>query len=213
VCGRITLTEPDVEAIAALVGAQPAPELLKDGALRPRPRYNLPPTDPHMIVYVDGEKRLVPARWAFGTPKKGERPQINARVETAHKIGLFKRAFLERRCLVPADGFYEWMGAAKARRPIWYHLPDHGFFFLGGIHSGDGFAILTTAAGPDVAPVHDRMPVIIAPADADRWLTARSLDEILPLCAPAPKGTLAATPVSPRANSVANDDPACIQPA
>jgi putative SOS response-associated peptidase YedK len=209
-CGRFTLTTPDLDGLIAYLGAEGDPSL----AASYRPRYNIPPTDPHLILRLDdGKRRVVPARWAFGKP--GEKPQINARAETAHKIGLFKNAFYDRRCLVPADGFYEWVGGANARRPIWFHAHPGEFLLFGGIidpYHG-GFAILTTSANDDVATVHDRMPVIIPRPDIDRWLGARDVAEIQPLLAPIANGTLVVTPVSPRANSVKNDDPDCIRPA
>jgi putative SOS response-associated peptidase YedK len=202
-CGRMTLTTRDFEEVAALLGVDPSPEL----AASYRPRFNLPPTDPHLIVVGgEGRRRLVGARWGFGRdPKK---PQINARAETVARNGLFKRSFAERRCLVPADGFYEWTGAPGRRRPIWFHAPPGQLLLFAGIYDASGFAVLTTPANDDVAPVHDRMPAILAGEAADRWL--EQADERL--LRPAPKGALIVTPVSTRASSVANDDEACLAP-
>jgi putative SOS response-associated peptidase YedK len=133
---------------------------------------------------------------------------------------------------VPADGFYEWVGAKDSRRPIWFHAPDDGLLYLAGLYetwrdpSIEGadnrqrtFTILTTVANEVVAPVHDRMPVILPPQRVDDWLhvpaanTAAYAADLRGLLAPAPAGALVATEVSRRANSVANDDEACLTPA
>jgi putative SOS response-associated peptidase YedK len=202
-CGRMTMTPGDLSAITRILGVEADPELAKGY----RPRFNLPPTDQHMMVVSDGKKRLVPARWGFG--RDPAKPQINARAETVARNGLFKRAFQERRCLVPVDGFYEWLGAAGRRRPIWFHAPPGQLLLLAGIFDARGFAVITTAANGAVAPVHDRMPAILVGDAADRWLAAPEPS----LLAPAPEGLLLATPVSSRVNSVANDDADCLAAA
>lgn len=199
----MTMTPRDFSEIAELLGVDADPALAESY----RPRFNLPPTDPHMMVVGGATKKLVAARWGFGRdPKK---PQINARAETAAKNGLFKRAFEERRCLIPADGFFEWIGGAGRRRPIWFHAPPGQLLLFAGLYDASGFVVITTAANDDVAPVHDRMPAILSGEAADRWLAEPDAS----LLAPAPKGALVITPVSPRANSVANDDEGCIAPA
>jgi putative SOS response-associated peptidase YedK len=199
-CGRFTITPRDFAEITAALDVVADPAL----AAAYRPRYNLPPTDPHMIVKKDGEKRLVAARWAYGRKK----PLINARAESLATNGLFKRSFLERRCLVPADGFFEWLGAAGKKQPIWFHARPGELLTFAGIYDDSGFAIVTTTANADVAPVHDRMPAILVGEARDRWLDAPDPS----LLGPVPKGFLLVTPVSPRVNSVANDDEACLAP-
>jgi putative SOS response-associated peptidase YedK len=203
-CGRMTLTPRDFGEVAAMLGVDPDadPEL----AAAYRPRFNLPPTDPHLMIVGPDARRLVQARWGFGRDPR--RPQINARGETVAKNGLFRRAFQERRCLVPADGFYEWVGGPGKRRPVWFHAPPGQLLLFAGIYDDGGFAVVTCAAGEDVAPVHDRMPVLLVGADADRWLAAPDPS----LLRPAPRGTLVVTPVSTRVNSVAHDDEACLAP-
>jgi putative SOS response-associated peptidase YedK len=200
-CGRFTLTTHDFDELLDKLEAQADPTL----AAAYRPRYNLPPTDPHMMVVTDGKRRLVPARWGFGR----KQIQINARAETVDRNGLFKQAFAERRCLIPADGFYEWTGAAGKRRPIWFHAQPGELLLFAGFYDERGFCILTTAANADVAPVHDRMPAIIPKDRADEYLTGPDPKSLL---VPAPKGWLVITPVSSRANSVANDDADCLGP-
>jgi len=194
----MTLTPRDFADVAELLGASADPEL----AASYRPRFNLPPTDPHMMVIAG--HRLVAARWQFGPAK-----QINTRAETLAKNGLTKRAFAERRCLIPADGFYEWLGARGRRQPVWFHARPGQLLTFAGIYDRDGnFAVVTTTANADVAPVHDRMPAILLPDRRDAWLAAPDPA----LLAPAPEGYLERTLVSPRVNSVANDDPACLAP-
>jgi putative SOS response-associated peptidase YedK len=200
-CGRFTLTPRDFAEIAGLLDAVADPAL----AASYRPRYNLPPTDPHMIVKKDGDKRLVAARWAFGRKK----PLINARAETLATNGLFKQAFKERRCLVPADGFFEWAGAGGRKQPIWFHAPPGQIFTFAGLYDENGFTIITTTPNALVAPTHDRMPAILVGAAADAWLERPDAS----LLGPAPDGLLTATPVSRRVNTVANDDEACLGPA
>src|SRR5215470_18504688 len=162
-CGRMTLTEPDFAEIAALLGAEPDPTLFESY----RPRFNLPPTDPHMIVVAaEAKKKLVPARWAYGEAK-----QINARAETAPKMGLYKRAFAERRCLVPADGFYEWTGGKGKRQPIWFHAPPGELLTFAGLYDRDsGFVVITVPANDEIRPIHDRMPAILFGEARDAWL-------------------------------------------
>jgi putative SOS response-associated peptidase YedK len=212
----MTLTEPDLSAVAALIEARLEPA---DAALY-RPRFNAAPSDLHFIgLGGKGARRLVPARWGVA----GTRRQlvINARSESADLRPMFRDAWARRRCVVPADGFYEWTGGRGDRRPLWFHLREAGpggvFFFAGLFEEpppGAGearpsFCVLTAEANALVRPVHDRMPVILDGAQALRWLSRPDPA----LLAPAPEGLLVATEVSPRANSVANDDPGCLVPA
>ncbi|MHB8684583.1 MAG: SOS response-associated peptidase [Dehalococcoidia bacterium] len=229
-CGRFTLTTKDFRQLAAQLGASPA---LEDEA-RYRPRYNIAPTDDHWILRTKQEQRqLLPARWglvnSWAADASGAFKQINARAETAVKRAAFRDAFLHRRCVVPADGFFEWLGAKDARRPIWFHNPHGDLLLFAGLYESwrnpqtaawqRTFTILTTAANDVVAPVHDRMPVILPPDRADDWLFVPAADpaaqagKLGALLQPAAPALLAAIEVSRRVNSVANDDPACLAPA
>jgi putative SOS response-associated peptidase YedK len=157
-----------------------------------------------------GGRRLTPARFGFEAP--GRPPVINARAETAARLATFRDPFREGRCLVPADGFYEWTGPAGARRPLWFRPAGGGLLLLAGLcreeAGGLAFVILTTPASPDVAAVHDRMPAVLAADDAEAWL-----DRPDPaLLRPAPAGWLRSREVSPRVNSVQNDDPSLLEP-
>jgi putative SOS response-associated peptidase YedK len=207
-CGRYTLTYRDLGQVAELIGALVAPA----AAELQRPRYNIAPTQP-CIVAMPGELRpvLAPARWGVRLSGK---LLVNARSETAAKR--FPAAWARGRCVVPADGFYEWTGAGGARgdrRPIWFHAADAGPLLMAGLlfePPGDGpaeppvFTVLTTAARPPVAEIHERMPLLFTPEVARRWLAER------PAMLPADAVALVGTAVSDRVNSVANDDAACL---
>lgn len=207
-CGRFTLTTKDFGKVASELGA----ELEEQLGASWKPRYNIAPTDPHpVLVEESGKRKLQAAAWGFrrkGIPTLW----INAKSETAAKNGLFKQAFHERRCAVPADGFLEWKGAAKQRRPIWFHAADGALLLFAGLwDERDGqrsFTILTTAANDLVAPVHDRMPVLLPRDRLAAWLRHPDADVLVP----AEEGMLVATPVSPRVNSVKFDDPECLAP-
>lgn len=207
-CGRITLTTPSLHSIAEELRAR----VWGDDAPPWRPRYNVAPTQLHWIVGEEaGERVLRPAFWGFES--RGGRLLINARSETAAKKPSFREAFQHRRCAVVADGFYEWTGSAKARRPLWFHPPDGGLLLMAGLWEEGGeapprFTVLTTDANETVAPVHDRMPVLLPPDRLDNWLREPA-EELL---VPAPPQTLRVREVSPRVNSVRNDDPDCLGP-
>ena len=205
-CGRATLTTEELETVAKTVEASFSPA----DALLYRPRYNLAPTDLHFIVRNDGGRRvLASAKWGFSG--KARPLLINVRSETAPEK--FKAAFATRRCLVPVDGFYEWTGAKKAKHPIWFHTPNKSIFLLAGLFEerDEGqlsFTILTTEANRLVAPAHDRMPAVIPIEKAGEWLSTPTPY----LLTPAPEKALVATEVSPRANSIKNDDAECLTP-
>ena len=157
---------------------------------------------------------LVPS-WA-DDPKIGNR-MINARAETAADKPSFRTAMRRRRCLIVADGFYEWQTIGKRRQPMYIHMRDGRPFAFAGLweswegadHSAlESCTILTTSANDLVRPIHDRMPVIIAPADYARWLdpAVQQAEPILPLLRPYPAEEMEAYAVSTRVNSPARDD-------
>ncbi len=229
-CGRFTLTRKDFRELATELAAA-----FDDADARLyRPRYNIAPTDQHWIVRERQEQRqLLPAKWglvnSWARDAKGAARQINARSESALTRPAFHEAFERRRCAVPADGFFEWVGAKEARRPMWFHAPDSGLMLFAGLYESwrdpktearmRTFTILTTNANKTVEPVHDRMPVILPQERIDDWLhrpvrTAEAYAEGLrALLVPAAEGVLIATEVSRRVNAVANDDEACLAPA
>jgi len=216
VCGRYTLGTDE----EALIEAFDVPSLTFECVAR----YNIAPGQQAPVVAEDRQGRrigqltwgLVPS-WV-DTPKSG---LINARCESVASKPSFREAFQRRRCLVPADGFYEWKRTAAGKVPHWFHAPDGGVLSFAGIWeswSRPGFdprftfAILTTDANEDTAPVHDRMPVVVDARDRDSWL-ARTTDEstLLALLRPALVGTFAAHAVSTRVNRVSEDDPGLVE--
>ncbi|MDK3019516.1 SOS response-associated peptidase [Pseudodonghicola flavimaris] len=174
-CGRYALTLPD-DAMARLFRAQPSNRLPK------LPNYNICPSDQvHVVMQEAGGRRLRPMRWGFlpswyQTPTAGPL-LINARAETLADKPAFRAACRQRRCLIPASGFYEWERRAETRLP-WYVLRRDGApMALGGIWQDWGrddpqptCAIVTTAANPVLAPIHHRMPLLLEPEDWPLWL-------------------------------------------
>ena len=232
-CGRYTLTEP--EQIAADFDAA----LSTDAAQSEwwKPRFNVAPTQPAPVVVRAGDGReagreIAMMRWGlvpFWAAKGGagrKRPplMINARVETLAGKAWFREALARRRCLVPADGFFEWLRPDKRTpQPIYFHPADRHLFAFAGLwaraHLDDGttqlsFTIITGPANELVAPIHDRMPVVLAPADHAAWLDpAVELAGARALLGVPPVAGWIAEPVSTRVNAAANDDPACIAPS
>ncbi|HZU95491.1 MAG TPA: SOS response-associated peptidase [Planctomycetota bacterium] len=201
----MTLTTKGYDQLAHLLDVEESEE----DALLYRPRYNVAPTDDHWIVRLDGIRKLARAKW--GIRPGGRELLINLRSETAPRR--FKKAFLERRCLVPADGFYEWEGPKTARRPIWFHAPSGGLLLFAGLYELEReglptFTVLTTGPNSLVGKVHDRMPVVLSPEEAKAWLEKPTTDVLHP----APEQALVGTRVSPRVNAVANDDPSVLEP-
>ncbi len=149
---------------------------------------------------------------------------INARAETAAEKPAFRSAMRRRRCLVVADGFYEWRRAGRTKQPYFIRLHEDrpfGFAGLWEAWEGPGHAaletctVLTTAANDLVRPLHDRMPVILAPEAYAAWLDPEVEDprRLTPLLAPYPSETMEAYPVSPLVNNAAHQSPRCIEPA
>jgi putative SOS response-associated peptidase YedK len=193
-CGRYTLTRPNLHEVVKELHAEldPAAEQLK------LPRYNIGPAQTCAVVLAREEAPLLTAAtWGL---RLGGRLVINLRAESAGR-----RRDLQR-CVVPADGFYEWTGEKGSKRPIWFHRPDGGLLFFAGLADDAGtFAIVTDPAAGPVLEVHDRTPVMFTAATARAWLTADA-----PLKGSTVK--LVGIEVSPRANSVKNDDAGLLDP-
>jgi putative SOS response-associated peptidase YedK len=221
-CGRFTLTVVGYDTLARSLGIDVDPDVAK----LYRPRYNIAPTDRHWVLRSDqGRRELLPAAWGLPNRFSPGGQLINVRSETVGQKPAFRRAFAERRCIVPADGFYEWTGPRGARRPFWFYPKRGGLLFFAGIYErphhqqgGDEreeprFAILTAAANDVVARVHDRMPVIIPAEAIATWLGSPGAGpgNAASLLETAPPDLLAARPVSPRVGSVAFDDPGCLR--
>jgi putative SOS response-associated peptidase YedK len=214
-CGRFELhTHPAV--LALLFGTTVPPDI--------KPRYNIAPSTQVPIIRLDrdGRREVVLARWGFvpSWAKEPGRQPINARAETVATTGMFRSAFAGCRCLVPADGFYEWRAlAGTAKQPYRIGMLDDATYALGGVWSRwtppagepiDTFAIITTAANELMAKVHERMPVIIAPEDYERWLDPRQ--PVQDLLQPYPAELMKVYPVSLRVNRPQNDDPTLLDP-
>jgi len=214
-CARVTLTIDDIDEIAGMLDAELSPE----DARRYKRRYNVAPSDTHWMLEYGADRRvLVPAKWGYvptSPPGRARKPLINVRGEQVGSGHGFREAFASRRCAVVTDGFFEWN---ERREPFWYHRPDGGLVLLGGLYQSapdaerePRFTVLTTRPNKLISAIHDRMPVIVAAARIDDWLTAPPA-EAAALIAPAPEDALIATPVSRRVNKVANDDAACLAP-
>lgn len=225
-CGRFTLTElePDVlTEIFTLSGDVP----------KLSPRYNIAPTQPVATVIQDarsGENRLDIMRWGL-IPSWAKDPKIgnnliNARGETVHEKPSFRAAFKRRRCLIVADGFYEWQTLDDgSKQPLYITLTDRRPFGFAGLwefwtDSATGSelttcTIITTAPNAFMRNIHNRMPVIVPREEYARWLDPSQEDPtaLLPLLRPYPDELMTAWPVSRRVNSPANDDPALLERA
>ena len=192
-----------------------------------RPRYNVAPTQQVLTVVNDGERRGEMMRWGLVPSwakdvKIGSR-MINAVSETAATKPAFRSAFRRRRCLVLADGFYEWRKEGKQRIPLYFSQKSGEPMAFAGLweswKSPDGdwirsCTILTTAANSFIEPVHNRMPVILSSETEPLWLDplTETPDNLQPLLLSAPSEMLDVREVSPSVNNVRNDNPGCIDP-
>lgn len=221
-CGRYSITKP-AEALQRVFRFEgPCPNL--------PPRYNVAPTQDAPIVRLAKDRatrELAQLRWGL-VPFWSDGPDdrysmINARAETVRKKPAYRQAFSRRRCLVPADGFYEWKKANGGKQPYRIVPSDapEGLMAFAGLwerwspNEADGepiesFTIVVTAANEQLAEIHDRMPVVLEPDDWDAWLTS-SADDAAALLRPLPADRLEAYPVSKRVNNPSNDDPGCVE--
>jgi putative SOS response-associated peptidase YedK len=191
------------------------------------PHYNIAPSQDILIIINDGKRRIIKSRWGFVPSmsrdlNRGYR-MINARAETAAGSRAFKSAFEKQRCLVVADGFYEWRKEGKTRRPFYIRLKSHKPFGFAGLYnvwkSPDGeplttSTIMTTDANELIRSIHDRMPVI-TPADKyDIWLDPKVHDSsaLLGVLHPYPPGEMELFPVTPKVNSFKYNSPESIEP-
>jgi putative SOS response-associated peptidase YedK len=217
--GRFTLSAPP-DAVADLFGLADAPDL--------PPRYNIAPSQPVACVRGGRSWTLDMLRWGlipgWANDAKIGHSLINARAESIAEKPAFRAAFRQRRCLIPADGFYVWAHRGVAARAFHVRLSDYAAFAFAGlwetwVQPGCGpletCCIITTMANDVVARVTDRMPVLIDPGDFGRWLdpAVPSTDELLPLLRPYPAAEMMTVAVGPLVNSPKNDDPSCLLPA
>lgn len=195
-CGRYTLTCPDREA---LIQRLPF-DAFSETRIEFRPRYNIAPGQRSPVIYR-GERGpvLADARWGFQRRAGGI--AINARSETARRSAMFRDAFRDGRCVVPADGFFEWRREGRTSQPYLFRKGEGELFVMAGLCREGRYVVLTRDADGDVADIHDRMPVVLSPEDARRWLDDGTLGHPPPLTRIA---------VSRRVNRIENDDPACV---
>ena len=206
-CGRITLTRPNLESIASELNV--APENYRGYPLF-EPRYNAAPTDVLPILTLDDERGRWISPMTWGSVPKGRKGlTINWRAES------FPRR--APRCAVITDGFYEWTGPKEARQPYWFHRTDHALVLLAGLWKFQQlpagtvtqvFVVLTTRPNSVMAPIHDRMPIVLDQSQVDNWMN-RATSEALArsLLRSAPDDWLVADKASPLVNSVKNDGP------
>ena len=217
-CGRYTLT--DRSSLATRFGLFGLGEPADD------PRFNVAPSQQVPVVVGTPEGRVLRLmRWGFQPawmPKPKRPPPINARGETLLARPLFRGAVARGRCLIPADGFYEWAAVpdSKKKRPMYLRLADGELFGFAGLHvegpeAHETCAIITTAANEVVAPIHRRMPVILDPEDEGLWLDPAVTDAaaVLACLHSLANGRLEIYPVGPLVSSVRNEGPELIQPA
>jgi putative SOS response-associated peptidase YedK len=219
-CGRYALiaSPEEIQALMGYLDMEQFP-----------PRYNIAPTQPVAIVrLVRGERRFALARWGL-VPSWVKDPKtftllFNARSEGAADKPSFRAAMRYRRCLFPASGFYEWRrGPGKEKQPFWIRPRSGGVIAFAGLWETwsdrdggeiDSACILTTAANRTIATIHDRMPVVIAPEDFDRWLDVAEYPpaEVADLQRPADDDLFETIPVGKTVNSARNDGPGLIAP-
>lgn len=217
-CGRYAIISPP-DAIRRLFRYAEQPNF--------PPRYNIAPTQPVPIVRIEnGKRHFALVRWGLipGWVKdpKGFSLLINARGESVNEKPAFRNAMKRRRCLFPADGFYEWKGEGAAKRPYFARPVQGGPIAYAGLwetwtgpngEEVETAAIVTTQANAEMSTVHHRAPVIVAPEQFDFWLDCTHVDERIAAeaIAPAPDGTMEVYQVSRDVNRVANDAPMLIE--
>lgn len=224
-CGRYALRS-STPALARMLGID-----LETSANAPEfaPSFNIAPTQGAPVCRVGGEGHrvlrimrwgLIPS-WTKGDSAKFS--MINARAETLTQKPAYRTPFRFRRCLVPADGFYEWQRVDGRKQPFLIRRRDELPFMFAGLWERwrksedeviDSYSIITTDANQTLRPIHERMPVILDPADFDRWLDREENDtaKLQPLLRPCRDDDMLAHPVSTFVNKPANNDERCWQP-
>ena len=218
-CGRFVITSPP-EALRLLFGYHEQPNF--------PPQYNVAPTQPVPVIIIEnGSRHFHLMRWGLW-PAWVKDPRkftllINARAETVLEKPAFKNAIRRRRCLIPADGYYEWHTSEGRKRPYFIHRRDGAPIGMAAIaetwmgpngEEMDTVAIVTAPASTDLAVLHHRVPVTIKPGDFERWLDCRADDAamVMELLGAPEEGEFAWHEVSTRVNHVANDDAQLVLP-
>ena len=218
-CGRFVITSPP-EALRQIFGFEEQPNF--------PPRFNISPTQPiPVIILENGVRHFRLMRWGL-LPAWVKDPRkftllINARAETVREKPAFKNAIKRRRCLIPADGYYEWQASERRKRPYFIHRRDGAPIGLAGLAETwvgpngeelDTVAIVTAPASADLAVLHHRVPVTIGVSEFERWLdcSAHDVDAVMALMRGPDEGEFVWHEVSTRVNRVANDDAQLILP-
>lgn len=195
-CGRFSQTKSRKEVLEELAGIELPPLFLK--------RYNIAPSQRIAIIQQENPSRAVESIWGLDNPHSGS-PIINARSESLAVRPMFKNLLATNRCLIPADGFYEW----KGRQPYYFHMPNKQLFAFAGLWRHDRCVIITRSAYSTVRGIHERMPVIL---NSNHWNIWLGKDQSPPLLSAIEGSPLIHHPVSRYVNSVAHDDPKCLTP-
>ena len=202
---------------------------VEESAVEWSPRYNVAPGQDVVVVRQDAARpdALVSlVRWglipSWSKDAKAGYKMINARAETVADMPAFRDPFRSRRCLIPADGFYEWSKGGKEKTPFLFSMADDSIFAFAGIWDRwrdpnqapmETCSIITTSANTLLSGIHDRMPVILKRDHYDLWLDPgfKKVEDLLDLLEPFPADAMRHHRVSTRVNSVKNDDPACAE--
>jgi putative SOS response-associated peptidase YedK len=217
-CGRFILISSG-KNLAEHFGLVTEPEI--------SPRYNIAPTQEVAAIRLGSEnigKSLTYLKWGlvpfWAKDSSIGSSLINARCETVSQKPAFRAAFKSRRCLIPANGFYEWMKMEDRKQPYLIQLVDGSPFAFAGLWERwknqegivlESCAIITTVSNDLLKPIHDRMPVIISRNDYDSWLSQNIPGQ--ELCRPYPSSEMTCFPVNPKVNRASYDKPDCIEPA
>jgi len=217
-CGRYSLSSPP-EILKEDFGLSACPEL--------NPRYNIAPSQDAPVIRQSesGERTLSMLHWGLipswaKDPSIGNR-MINARAETVAEKPSYRTAYKRRRCIIPADGFFEWKQTKDGKQPYYIHSSDHSLLGMAGLwerwerseQAIESFTIITTVANEFMQPLHERMPVILNRSDYEQWLNCKDTDgqQIRPLLRPISIGSLEAYTVRKDVNNPANDTKLCTQ--
>jgi putative SOS response-associated peptidase YedK len=224
-CYRYVLQKATLEAVARRLGVVQPGDWMS--------RYNLAPGEVIPVVRrLAGADRssfeVANLRWGLRPAWKKEasagKAPANARAESLASRPMFRDAFRQRRCLVPAGGFYEWREQGGNRQPYLFRMHDGSPLCFAGLWEPSAgledvpavgtCAIVTVPPNEVISPIHDRMPAILGLEEAERWLDPRLTEarELAPLLHPFAGGTMSAVPVTMRVNRVSFDDPACLEP-
>lgn len=188
------------------------------------PRYNIAPQQTAPVIRLNeaGTPVFEELCWGFRPSwmKDKNKPQINARAETVFEKPMFKHSALKRRCLVLAIGWYEWQQTGSGKQPFLFHRRDDALFAFAGIwtrwhddsgHDEDSYAILTTAASTQTAPIHNRMPVVLSTNASNLWLRESDSSSLNTILTARADDVLDVYPISTRINNTRNDDASCLE--